>query len=226
MSDLIDPPSGPAEETGEKKRPHLRLVVSNPDPLPVQEEPLPLFASPQKTEFTTAVRPKGINLYEMTVEEPSHYLTCDLLLEVEESRDGIEEGAVICHFPVIDDEHFNEFVGEDETLYGMLMVQFHMKVMEQLLLFCGNHAVERLVIFVDDTQADSLGIYQDFLVYEGQAPTLCGEKTEMHVLTHTEIYDHWIDFMEETTLKLEQGLWREQRFNPFIRAYLRSRLPL
>jgi hypothetical protein len=159
----------------------------------------------------------------MAIQDSSHGLECNLILEIEGACEA-ESGTVICHFPAIADEQLKKFVEEDETLYGMIMVQFQMKVLEQLLLFCANHYASRLIIYTDDEQAEELGIYEDFLVHQDQTLTAQGEKTEMVISVNREIFAAWRDFMAEATIKFAQGLWREQRSNPVIRNYLKSRI--
>jgi hypothetical protein len=216
--------SSPDKNSSKVTRPNLKLVVSNPDPVRT--------ARPQETtgvknentpsSLTVAVRVKGPYLYEMLVHDPSHYLKCDLILEVEEALEESEAGSVICHFPTISDEALNDFVEEDETLYGMLMIQFQIQVLEQLLLFCATHYASELVIFADDDQADTLGIYQDFLTYKDQTLTHKGEKTEMVIPADRETFDAWVDFMDEINRKFQQSLWHDQKTNPVIRKYLKN----
>jgi len=201
---------------------HLKLVVSNPSVQLGQGTPS-IRNSSTTSAFKARVRVIGPWLYEMAVQDPTFYLKCNLTLEVEEAQSGIGPGRVICHFPTILDKYLNAFVEEDETLHGVVMVQFQMKVMEQLLLFCGNYRVSHLVIYTDDEQAEELGIYHDFLVHQDRTLTSQGEKTEMVIATDPETFDDWIDFMDEANRELQQGLWREQRSNPAVRCYLKSR---
>jgi len=214
----------PPEETtmNQPAAPHLRLVVSNPSPLPAPVKLSPSIGNSDATApFTAKVRLRGPWLYEMAVRDTSHYLKCNLTLEVEEAQNEIELGRVVCHFPAILDKQLSAFVEEDETLHGMIMIQFQMKIMEQLLLFCGDYSVSHLVIYTDDEHAEELGIFQDFLIHQDQTLTPQGEKTEMIISTDSETFDEWIDFMEEVNLKFGQELWREQRHNPVIREYLK-----
>ncbi|MGV8947665.1 MAG: hypothetical protein ACOH1N_14655 [Lutibacter sp.] len=202
--------------------PHLKLVVSNPEPLQVTslsqeiETNRNIFSS-----FTTNVRVKGPCLYEMALQDLSHYLACDLILDVEENNEEYEGKTVFCHFPTLSDEGLNNFVAEDQSLCDIIMVQFQMKILEQLLLFCATHNASSLVIFADDVQADDLGVYQDFLTYEDQTFTSKGEKTEMVIPADRETFDAWIDFMDQTNGKFKQSLWRDQKTNPIIRQYLK-----
>jgi hypothetical protein len=194
--------------------PALKLVVSNLAP----------SKPPRSTEgFSAKTVHKGNEVYQMVAQNPSHYLKCDLTLEVMGNSCEEHGGGVICHFGNIVDEAFNKFVEWDETLYGNLMIQFHMNIMEKLLLFCGEHDASGLIIYVDDAQAEELGIYENILTYQEQTLSELGEKTAMVIPAHSGAFDKWVDFMEETTRRLHQTLWLEQRFNPAIRAYLKSR---
>lgn len=171
--------------------------------------------------FTVAVHRKGPGLYEMALQDPSHYLKCDLFLEVEDSNQGYEGKVVICHFPNLAGEGLNTFVEEDETLYGALMIQFQIKILEQLFLFCATHYASTLVIFADDAQAEDLGIYEDFLAYEDQTLTSSGEKTEMVIPADRQTFEAWLDFMQKTTVDFQQTLWHDQKTSPAIRRYLK-----
>lgn len=153
----------------------LYLVPKNPHPSSLNT---PKKASQEtdsnsaRPSFSAEIRVKGPCLYEMALQDPSHYLACDLILEVEKSNQEHEGISVICHFPTLSDKELNDFVEEDEALCDMFMVQFQMKILEQLLLFCATYHASTLVIFADDAQADDLGVYQDFLTYEAHYPSL------------------------------------------------------
>lgn len=175
-----------------------------------------------RASFSAEVHVKGPYLYEMILQDPPHYLACDLILEIEENNQGYEERTVICHFPTLSNEELSDFVEGDEALRDMIMVQFQMKILEQLLLFCASHYASTLVIFADDAQADDLGVYHDFLTYEDQTLTSKDEKTEMVIPADRETFYAWIDFMDDINRKFQQSLWRDQRSNPTIRQYLKS----
>lgn len=197
--------------------PKLTLVVSNPAPVPKAHAPSSFTSL--NPEFTAKVQKRGDQLYEMNIQAPFHDLRCDLILEIE--REG-SETTVVCHFPNILSES-NKFLDEDESLYGIIAVQFQMKVLEQLFLFCTSHDASQLTIYMDDDQAEGFGILQNFLIHCEETLTENGEKTEMVISTDLEDFHKWRNFMEKTNLTLEQDLWREQRSNPAIRRYLKER---
>ena len=194
----------------------LKLVISNPALLPVASAPSQPALS--RVEFSAKVRSKGYNLFEMNIQDPFHDLGCDLILEIEKSRG---ETTAVCHFPAILNES-NKFLDEDETLYGIIVVQFQMKALEQLFLFCADHDASRLTIYMDDAQAEGFGIYHDFLSHYDETLTEKGEQTEMVIPTDRKAFDQWRAFMKKTSLAFEQDLWRGQRDNPAIRRYLKS----
>ena len=210
--------------SSEKTNASLELVVSNSSPL---QEPSSSQTTPSssyvKSSFAAEVHVRAPNLYSLLARDPSHYLECELILETEvKEADNFEAVAVICHFPNISDEKLQEHIWLDDTLYGIIMIQFQIKLLEQLLLFCATHYASKLIIFADDVQADALDVYQDFLTYKDQTPTFKGENTEMVIPADRATFDAWIDFMEKITIDFRQTLWREQRSNPFIRQYLKN----
>lgn len=197
--------------------PTLKLVVSNP--APIQATSVPSQPTPSNAGFAAKVRSIGTHVYEMSIRDPFHDLGCDLILDIEESRG---KTVAVCHFPVILNEP-NKFLHEDENLYGSIVLRFQMKVLEQLFMFCSNHNASQLTIYMDDAQAEGFGIYEDFLSRYDETITENGEKTEMVIWTNQETFDKWLAFMAETSLKVEQDLWREQRTNSVIRNYLKFR---
>lgn len=198
----------------------LKLIVSNAEPSS-KALSQPIISPNRCAPFTSEVWLKGPCLYLMMVQDPSHYLSCELVLEVEESQQECGGGTVICHFPNIEVEQLRNFICEDETLYGIIMIQFQMKVLEQLLLFCATHYASKLIIYADNAQADEFEIYRDFLSYEGQILTQNGEQTEMIIPADPQTFDNWIDFMNDVTLKFRQTLWQDQRTNLTIKHYLK-----
>jgi len=209
--------------SSEKTNASLELVVSNPNPSQEPSSSQTTSNSQIKPSFMAEVQLRGPNLYSLLARDPSHYLECELILETEErDLDSLEPGAVICHFPNISDEKLQDHIWLDDTLYGIIMIQFQIKLLEQLLLFCATHYASKLIIFADDVQADALGVYQNFLTYKDQTLTYKGEKTEMVIPGDQATFDAWVDFMEKITIDFRQTLWREQRSNPFIRQYLKN----
>ena len=195
----------------------LKLVSSNKFSPVRAPQPQEKTRSYSRAPFGVDVQLKGPHLFSMTAKDPSHCLECELILEVDEQ----EGGTVICHLPQIDDEMLLEFVSQDETLYGIVMIQFQMKLLQQLLKFCLNHLASRLVIYTDDDQADDLGIYQEFLIHKNQTLTQHGEQTELTIPCSQRSYEEWVNFMEHVKLKFQKILWQNQRSNLAIRRYLK-----
>lgn len=204
--------------TAPKKKPfHLTLVVSNP--APVQGTPASHQPAFSNTGFTVNVKERVSDFYEMNIQDSFHDLGCTLILEME--RDGSRK-TVVCHFPTILNQP-NKFLEEDEDLYGSIVIQFEINVLEYLFLFCANHQAPQLIIHMDDGQSEGFGIYQEFLILCGGTLTEDDKKTKMVIPTNRDAFEKWRSFMAEANLKLEQGLWHEQRTNPAIRRYLKSR---
>jgi hypothetical protein len=185
--------------------------------------------------FKMEIHRKGHNLYTMIAQDLSHFLECELILEIKENvsereepehdkaQEVIKSRDVICHFPKLASEQFRKFVWHDVALHRILRVMFEMKIMKQLLAFCATHHASNLVIFSDDEQADGLEIYRDFLTYKDWTFTPIGEKREVIIPADRETLDDWNDFMEVIALRFRQTLWREQKTNPAIQHYLQSR---
>jgi hypothetical protein len=210
---------------GETKAPRLTLVVSNPPAIEKSSRP---FLLSRPTEGFSAelkavpVKDEPFTLYEMTIKDPSHYLECTLKIEVQEDLDKDKEGKVICRFSPLNDNPLNDLVMKDETLFSLILIQFQMKVMEQLLLFCADRYASRLTISMNDEEAEKFGIYEDFLTHKKQTRTISGKQTEMVMSADQETFDAWVNFMDKTKRDFRQTLWKDQRENPVIQFYLKS----
>lgn len=172
--------------------------------------------------FSAHVHPKGPLLYIMTAKDPSHYLNCELILEIESNQYDMDSTIVICHFPKILDDDLARLVEDDDTLFGITLIEFQMKIFEQLLLFCTTHYASSLVIYTDDAAAEDLGVYRDFITYREQNDLENEESSELVVPVSQEIYADWMNYMNQLCLKFRQTLWQDQRKNLAIKNYLKS----
>ena len=216
---LIPDPQHPVPEALPKTVPHLRLVASSPRP---EGQPV-LLPSFEMTPFTAVVQKFKPRSWLMTVEDMSHHIDCELILEVREAGDGEEAAAaVLCRFPNIDDSRLFRFCREDDTLFGILAVRFQMKIMEQLFIFCGEHHADSLILLTDEGQADQLDVYQDFVSSRTEVVTAKGRKVKMVIAAGYGQYDAWVDFMEEMKARFIQNLWGEQRTSPAVKNYLKA----
>lgn len=186
--------------------------------VPLIQDTLRTANKNKRPSFEAEVHVKGVDLFVMEARDLAHFLTCELVLEIQDNKDSRN---VICDFPKITNEQFRKFVWDDNTLYEILMGVFQMKIMEQLLAFCITHKAANLVIFIEDDQANELGIYRDFLNHENLTSTLKNENTEMTIPIDQKIFDAWVHFMEVVIAKFRQTLWREQKTNQMIQRYLK-----
>jgi hypothetical protein len=162
-------------------------------------------------------------------------LDCEIALEIrddedileiydyDEDEEQMEPRVVVCHFPNILAEELNEFVEGDETLYAMIMVQFQMKLLEQLLLFCSEHDASTLFVYTDNSpEGHALEIYRSAAIYEDKIPTITGTKTQLVIPASLENFDKFLDLTDQVNQDFRQMLWEDQSTNPAIRKYLRE----
>jgi hypothetical protein len=201
--------------------PHLKLVVSNPPP-PVIEESPPK-ATNFLTGFTAEIQDKGHPHYTLVACDPFHYLDCEIGLEIRDNEDELEHKAIVCHFPNILPEELDEFVEEDDFLYGMILVQFQMKLLREILLFCSAHEVLSLLIDVEDTpQGHALKIYEKLAAHKSKILTTTGTKIQLLIPTTEKAFDKWMEFTKEINQKFRKALWEEYHTNHAIKNYLKS----
>ena len=211
----------------------LKLVYVNPNLIPTPEEIpvdpessaivlsqktpfreevlagiLPHFAA--KTEFT------GLSSYTMHVRDISHYLSCALTLEVQESSDESAFGEVVCHFPVIQEEYLEAFLWEDALLINMIMIQFYLKILERLFTFCANHNALKLVIHANAREAKKMDIYKTFTVHTDEMLSHHGRTKILHIPTNTATYDKVIQCMAEVGENFREMLEED---DPIVQQY-------
>jgi hypothetical protein len=171
------------------------------------------------------------NLYIFRAEDCGHELLCEMTLELKETfvnfeDEGEEVGylaaVVTCNFPSISVQKFNAKVGFDAYLQGVVMFQFQLKILEQLLLFCEEKDATTLVLTINDANLDYLDIYSRFIASARKVTTTKGEETEIIISTDVEIYDNIIDFMDKIEKSFRKTLWREQTVNLAFREYLKE----
>jgi hypothetical protein len=171
------------------------------------------------------------NLHIFRVKDYTHDLLCEMTLEVKEllvpfAEESEEEAclsrAVSCGFSNFNLQNMSEKTGLDVYLQDLLIGQFQLKILEQLLLFCEQENATNLILMVSDPDLDSVQIYSRFFASEKRVETEKGEMTEIVIPTHGGTYDSIIDFMEKIDREFRCALWRGQSINPAFRAYLKS----
>jgi len=204
----------------QKKTSHLKLVISNPPPVGKKKRSQTFDPN---AGFTVETQERGHSQYIFVAHDSFHGLECEIPLEICDDQDEEQESKfVLCHFPSIADEELNEFIDRDETLCGMIMVQFQMKVLEQLLLFCSNYDASTLLVEVNHTsERHDLEIYQNLAIYEDKVPTITGMKTQLIIPTTLETFDNLMDLMDDINQDFRKMLWKDQSNNPAIREYLK-----
>lgn len=183
--------------------------------------------------FLVHIQEFSPNLHTFMAKDYTHELLCKMSLEVKEvfvSLDG--EGdeylapVVACSFPSISLQKLNEKTSFDGYLQELVMGQFQLKILEQLLLFCKQENAANLIFTINDTVNDAdldyLKFYRRFLVSEAQVSTSRGDETQIVILTDESTYDKVVDFMDKIDREFRCALWRGQSVNPAFRDYLIS----
>ncbi|MGV8948694.1 MAG: hypothetical protein ACOH2E_04925 [Candidatus Paracaedibacter sp.] len=183
--------------------------------------------------FLVHIQEFSPNLYTFMAKDYTHELLCKITLEVKEVLVSLEEESggylapvVSCSLPSINLQNLNEKTGFDSYLQELLMGQFQLKILEQLLLFCEQNDAVHLILTLNDTvngaDLDYLKFYRRFLVSEEQVTTSRGEETQIVIPTDMDTYDNVIDFMDKIDREFRCALWRGQSVNTAFRDYLKS----
>lgn len=167
------------------------------------------------------------NLYVFRAKDCVHDLFCEMVLEVKESlvcqgkEDGYLAPVVACSLPDISLQRLNEKTGFDGCLQELLMFQFHLKILEQLFLFCEGQEAAKFILTLHGANLDYVEIYSRFCASEEQAVLSKGEEAQVVISTDIDTYDEIINFMGELEKDFRRTLWREQNANSTFRQYLK-----
>ena len=187
---------------------------------------------PLSETFLVHIQEFSPHLHTFMAKDYTHELLCKMTLEVKEvlvSREQAGGGylapVVACSLPAINLQKLNEKTGFDSYLQELLMGQFQLKILEQLLLFCEQQDAVNLMLTLNDTVNDAdldyLKFYRRFLVSEEQVTTSRGEETQIIIPTDADTYDNVIDFMDKIDREFRCALWRGQSVNTTFRDYLK-----
>lgn len=182
--------------------------------------------------FLVHIQEFSPHLHTFMAKDYTHELLCKMTLEVkevlvfrEEEGAGYLAPVVACSLPAITLQKLNEKTGFDSYLQELLMGQFQLKILEQLLLFCEQQDAVNLMLTLNDTVNDAdlnyLKFYRRFLVSEEQVTTSRGEETQIAIPTDMDTYDNVIDFMDKIDREFRCALWRGQSVNTAFRDYLK-----
>lgn len=174
------------------------------------------------SRFVAKILPQDSRRYTIVAQDPSHNLDCELILELEKDQGKYGGEALICYFPRIIDLQLKYLINYDDTLYEIIMVQFQMKILEQLFVFCANQCISKFIIYTSGTQVDELEIYREFLFYRGQLLPPKGNQNEISMFADSQTFESWIGFMNKVTSMFRHVLWQDYRINHTIRQYLKK----
>lgn len=171
------------------------------------------------------------NLYVCKFHDLSHGLACELHLELKHNFLTLDVSAeedshltpvITGDFPYINVQKLNEKVLGDDYLQAMVLIQFQLKILEQLMLFCDDSEATHLILNFNEANLDYLEIYQQFLLSERDVMTSRGEQTQIIISSDAEVFDELVDFMDNFERDCRQVLWQDQNSNPTFRHYLKA----
>jgi hypothetical protein len=215
----------------------LKLIINNSDPaskgaLSRQSANVHNnYKTCQKETLLFDCREISSNLYIFMARDLDHELACEMTLELTEgfapAADGIHEEDYIvpiltCNSLSIDVSRFNEKVCWDAYLQAMLLLQFQLKILEELLLFCEEKDVVTIMLTLNDTEEDDIEVFQRFSLSSERVITPNGEQAKIVIQAGTKTYDSIIDFIDEINRNFHQALWRNQKTNAAFRNYIKG----
>jgi hypothetical protein len=198
----------------------------------INEKPSVQFNDSSQDSFLFNIHEISQNLYKMRFHDLSHQLYCEITLELKNSlmygdepyeEDGTLEVVIAGNFPTIDMQGLNQIVHNNEYLQGMILIKFQLKILEELLLFAKNKDAGYLFLNFNEANYDYVEIYQRFIVSQESNLSASGEQIELVMPTDVGTYDELIEFMDELEQDFQQSLWRDQKSDPIIRQYLKSK---
>ena len=171
-----------------------------------------------KHHFLANFQELSPHLFTFYAQDPQRGLTCSFPLDIQNVclQDGLSYEdhclvpMVVCNFPRIDGQALYEKNLENECLQGMMLVRFHLSILESLFLFCDTQGAEGLVLTVDDTALSALDVFQPFLLSERQVTTEKENHVQAIISTNLEAYDELMDLIDKIDQDFRQVLWCDQ----------------
>ena len=206
-----------------KESPIYRHELSNKAEIPIYA----LTQSP-KQSFLWDFQEISLGIFIARFRDTFHELFFEITLELKDSllasddEEQYIERILVGNFHSVDVQRLQQKVHWDEYLQGMILIQFQLKILEQLLLFCEEKHTTYLFLIFNEANQDYIEIYQRFIISKEEILSNHGEKIRISLPTDVSVYDELIDFMEEVDQSFRQTLWTEQRNNPIYREYLKS----
>ena len=214
----------------------LRLITKNSPPTYEQftpqynEKKTPQFNCSIKEPFLFDFREISPGIYIARFRDSFHELACEITLELksvltlsgDHREDGYFEPVLAGDFPYIETQRLQKKVLGNDYLHHMTLLQFQLKILEQILLFCDEKDASSLILNFNEANLDYLEIYDQFITSQDETISDRGEQTEAVIATDVTIYDELIDFIDKVDRDFQRTLWREQRNNPILRQYLKS----
>lgn len=172
------------------------------------------------------------DLYHVNFQDLFHGIGCHFTIEKRRQFDPTEEWnedfspmkpTISGDFTVIDLTKLNKKVFDDEYLCNMLLFQFQLNMLEQLLLFSEEVDAGQLILIFNEKNQHYYDVFEPFVTSKEEVISRNGEGLEITIPCTLAVYDQLIDLIEEVEHGLQQTLWREQKYNPTYRNYLKSR---
>jgi|GEM_PF-3391061 len=169
------------------------------------------------------------NLYTFKFYDTHHELACEITSELKNHFTFSEkpggEGYLVAvlkgEFPNIDVQRLQRKVPWDDYLHVILVMRFHLKILEQFLLFCKERNVANLALIFGEINLDYMEVFRRFFIAEAQVQTSRGEQREITISANGETYGELLKFINQLGHDFRQNLWRHQKTNPAYRHYLK-----
>ena len=204
----------------QKPHPALKLVVSNVIS-PANLDPVQKSKPPQSRGFTAEVRKRSPYNFMVAARDDSHYLSCNLPLALEENKEGKAASAIV-EFPSICSELLGDFIEDDEDLLGMILIQFHMQILKNLLLFCLSCKIQTLIIYTNENQAKQLGVYEDFIKHMDNVPLKNRIGVRLMIPVNAKVLEQCNNLIDDIVSRFRRMLWEGKASNSAMWDYLIS----
>ena len=213
-------------QRGIDNRPLYREVTSKglkkkyPDPLTLSENPL-----------TVHYLDIAENMFGGIFKDPDLDLECNWILDI---RPQLNQLACYPKFkrlgvPVLVGEflslnmgRLNQIAKGDEILHNVLLILYHLRMLEKLILFCQAKGARTLMFVFKENYCKYLEIYRPSIVYEKDVRTCKGTETHAAVAVSARTNDCIIENLYHLEQRFRQHLWRYQKNNPTFRQYLKN----
>lgn len=110
----------------------------------------------------------------------------------------------------------------NQELKDIFCLKFMIRRLEKLYSYSEHRSAQGILFVLKDSYVELLIPFEELFSYIAPHMDKYGERSYWYLPTRQSAYDDFIELSEDINLKLEQYLWREQKYNQELRRFIQN----